>query len=44
MLDELGDMMVERLQVYEKKNKALPQRIFVFRDGVSEVSLSIPSS
>ncbi|KAF9074291.1 Piwi domain-containing protein [Rhodocollybia butyracea] len=36
MLDELGDMMVERLQVYEAKNKALPERIFVFRDGVSE--------
>jgi hypothetical protein len=30
-------MMVERLLVYEKKNKALPQRVFVFRDGVSEV-------
>jgi len=36
MLDELRDMMVERLLVYEKKNKALPQRIFVYRDGVSE--------
>lgn len=37
MLDELRDMLVERLLVYEKKNKALPERIFVFRDGVSEV-------
>jgi len=37
MLDELRDMMVERLLVYEKKNKVLPQRIFVYRDGVSEV-------
>ncbi|TFK35795.1 argonaute-like protein [Crucibulum laeve] len=36
MLDELRDMMIERLQVYEKKNRTLPQRIFVYRDGVSE--------
>lgn len=40
MLDELRDMMVERLLLYEKKNKILPQRILVFRDGVSEVSES----
>ena len=40
MLDELRDMMVERLQMYEKKNRALPQRIFVYRDGVSEVLCS----
>jgi hypothetical protein len=37
MLDELKAMMVERLAYYERKNKALPERIFVFRDGVSEV-------
>ena len=36
--DLLEPMMVERLQAYQKKNKALPERIFVFRDGVSEVS------
>ncbi|KAJ3879731.1 argonaute-like protein [Lentinula edodes] len=36
MLDELTDMMVERLQCYQTKNKALPERVFVFRDGVSE--------
>ncbi|KAF7305402.1 Argonaute-like protein [Mycena chlorophos] len=36
MLTELRDMLVERLQVYESKNGALPQRIIVFRDGVSE--------
>jgi len=29
-------MMIERLLVYEKKNKKLPERILVFRDGVSE--------
>lgn len=33
------DMLVERLQVYERKNKLLPDRIFVYRDGVSEVSI-----
>ena len=38
MLDELADMLVERLLVYERKNKVLPDRIFVYRDGVSEVS------
>ncbi|KAF7290752.1 Argonaute-like protein [Mycena indigotica] len=36
MLTELRDMLVERLLVYEKKNGTLPQRIMVFRDGVSE--------
>jgi len=30
-------MMIERLLLYEKKNRKLPERIFVFRDGVSEV-------
>ncbi|KAF8907085.1 argonaute-like protein [Gymnopilus junonius] len=36
MLDELSDMLIERLQVYEKKNKTLPDRVIVYRDGVSE--------
>jgi eukaryotic translation initiation factor 2C len=36
MLDELRDMFVERLLLYEKKNRRLPERIFVYRDGVSE--------
>ncbi|KAF8063268.1 argonaute-like protein [Lyophyllum atratum] len=36
MLGELDNMLVERLLAYERKNKVLPQRIFVFRDGVSE--------
>ena len=30
-------MLVERFQVYEKHNKKLPDRVFIFRDGVSEV-------
>ncbi|KAJ7640433.1 argonaute-like protein [Mycena polygramma] len=41
MLSELRDMLVERLIVYEKKNKVLPQRIIVFRDGVSEGQFDI---
>lgn len=36
MLDELRDMFIERLLLYEKKNSRLPERIFVYRDGVSE--------
>ncbi|KAJ6510611.1 argonaute-like protein [Mycena sanguinolenta] len=41
MLSELRDMLVERLILYEKKNKVLPQRIVVFRDGVSEGQFDI---
>jgi eukaryotic translation initiation factor 2C len=41
MLDELKDMLIQRLVLYEKKNKCLPDRIFVYRDGVSEVSLGL---
>ncbi|KAJ7911613.1 Piwi domain-containing protein, partial [Mycena leptocephala] len=44
MLSELRDMLVERLRVYEKKNKVLPQRIIVFRDGVSEGQFDILST
>ncbi|EPQ53315.1 argonaute-like protein [Gloeophyllum trabeum ATCC 11539] len=36
MIQELRDMMVERLKLYEKMNRRLPERIIVFRDGVSE--------
>ncbi|KAG6860668.1 hypothetical protein C0995_008856 [Termitomyces sp. Mi166 len=36
MLGELNNMLVERLLAYERKNKKLPERIIVFRDGVSE--------
>ncbi|CAK5263252.1 unnamed protein product [Mycena citricolor] len=41
MLSELRDMLVERLQYYEKKNRVLPQRIIIFRDGVSEGQFDI---
>ncbi|KAL0577823.1 hypothetical protein V5O48_004151 [Marasmius crinis-equi] len=36
MVSELEDMMIERLLAYKAKNNTLPERIFVFRDGVSE--------
>ncbi|KAF8637180.1 hypothetical protein AX17_002993 [Amanita inopinata Kibby_2008] len=40
-LDELRDMLVERLIVYETRNKKLPDRVFVFRDGVSEGQFNV---
>ncbi|TFK67324.1 argonaute-like protein [Pluteus cervinus] len=36
MIDDLETMFVERLQLFQKKSKALPERIILFRDGVSE--------
>ncbi|EIN06816.1 argonaute-like protein [Punctularia strigosozonata HHB-11173 SS5] len=37
MITALDEMMIERLQAYQRSNKqALPERIFVYRDGVSE--------
>ncbi|KAL0831464.1 hypothetical protein ABMA28_002265 [Loxostege sticticalis] len=36
MIVEFEDMMVEHLKVYRNNQKALPKKIFVFRDGVSE--------
>ncbi|KAL0569367.1 hypothetical protein V5O48_012602 [Marasmius crinis-equi] len=36
MVLELREMMVERLRAYEKRSGALPERVIVFRDGVSE--------
>lgn len=36
MITDLTSMMIERLRFYAEKNKALPDRIFVYRDGVSE--------
>ena len=39
MIQELTEMMVERLQAYKaaSKDKAFPKRVIVYRDGVSEV-------
>ncbi|KAF8960908.1 argonaute-like protein [Flammula alnicola] len=36
MVTNLGKMMWERLTLFLKKNKTLPQRVLVYRDGVSE--------
>jgi eukaryotic translation initiation factor 2C len=36
MIEGMKDMMVDRLLLYKKKNKALPQRVIFYRDGVSE--------
>ncbi|OJA20088.1 hypothetical protein AZE42_07720 [Rhizopogon vesiculosus] len=36
MITDLAPMMVERLQTYKAKNRILPDRVFVYRDGVSE--------
>ncbi|KIJ17922.1 hypothetical protein PAXINDRAFT_167846 [Paxillus involutus ATCC 200175] len=36
MITDLSAMMVERLKRYQEVSKSLPDRIYVFRDGVSE--------
>ena len=36
---ELSDMIIERLQAFRRRSNVLPKRMFVFRDGVSEVRL-----
>ena len=41
LLEGLKDMMIERLGVYQKRNNGrLPDRIFVYRKGVTEVRSS----
>ena len=37
MIQDLTDMMIERLQAYKATSKALPKRVIIYRDGVSEV-------
>lgn len=37
MVEGLVKLLIERLQLYEKKMKTLPERILIYRDGVSEV-------
>ncbi|KAJ7130276.1 argonaute-like protein [Mycena epipterygia] len=41
MVTNLGPMMVARLQLFLSINKTLPERIIVYRDGVSEGQFSI---
>ncbi|KLO12386.1 Piwi-domain-containing protein [Schizopora paradoxa] len=36
MISDVKGMMIERLNLYKTKMKALPDRVLVFRDGVSE--------
>ena len=36
MVTDLCDMMIERLTAFREKSKVLPERIIVYRDGVSE--------
>ncbi|KAG8214738.1 hypothetical protein J3R82DRAFT_9827 [Butyriboletus roseoflavus] len=36
MITELTAMMIERLKRYQEVSKSLPDRVYVFRDGVSE--------
>ncbi|KAL4080951.1 Piwi domain-containing protein [Scleroderma citrinum] len=36
MVDDLSAMILERLQRYAEVSKGLPDRVFVFRDGVSD--------
>ncbi|KAI0773186.1 Piwi-domain-containing protein [Trametes elegans] len=36
MVEKLTEMTIERLQLYKKKNGRFPDRILVYRDGVSE--------
>jgi eukaryotic translation initiation factor 2C len=37
MIENFDKLLVERLTAYKKKNtNALPERVYVFRDGVSE--------
>ena len=40
MVQELTDMMKSRLVLFERRNKILPARVIVFRDGVSDVRAS----
>ena len=44
MVEGLTQMTIERLQLYLKKNKRLPDRIIVYRDGVSEVRTTGPQA
>ena len=37
MVTNLAKMTWERLTLFKQKNKCLPQRVLVYRDGVSEV-------
>ena len=44
MIEELAEMMKERLEAFRQKSNRLPERILVYRDGVSEVLFSTSDS
>lgn len=41
IVSELEEMIIERLQVWQKQNRGLPNKVIVYRDGVSEGQYSI---
>jgi len=41
---ELSDMVIERLQAFRKRSNVLPKRLFIFRDGVSELLITLLST
>jgi hypothetical protein len=41
MITNLAGMMFERLNLFKTRNKLLPNRILVYRDGVSEVGVMV---
>lgn len=43
MIAKLDSKMIDRLELYKKKNNELPERILVYRDGVSEVGRCSPA-
>ncbi|KAG0701847.1 Piwi domain-containing protein [Suillus ampliporus] len=41
MITDLTAMMIERLMFYKEKNRTLPDRIFIYREGVCESQFNI---
>jgi eukaryotic translation initiation factor 2C len=41
MIEDMEDMMIERLLLYRKKNNALPEKIILFRAGINEGQFGI---
>lgn len=41
MITKLKDMMISRLELFRNRNKKLPTRVLVYRDGVSEGQFNI---
>jgi hypothetical protein len=41
--DNLQKFMTDALKMYNEKNKVLPERIFIYRDGVSDGQFAVVS-